>query len=210
MDATTHPSTDASTAAGDVERFDRTERLVHWATAALVLVCIATAIALSFGPVAVIVGRRDLVRQVHVIAGLLLPLPLIAGVVGPWSRSLRADLGRLDRFDALDRSRLRLFGRDPFAESGKFHAGQKLNAAFLAGGLVLLFATGIVLRWFGPFPLSIRRGATFVHDWAAFLLTIDVIAHVLLALGDREALRAMVRGRTSLEWARRVHPRWRP
>ena len=147
-----------------VERFDQVERSVHWWTAALVGACAATALALSIAPISTLVGNRDVVRQVHLISGLLIPVPLLVGRVGPWSRRLAQTLRELDRFDAYDRRWLATLGRDPLVRHGKFHPGQKLNTALIGGGLVLLFLTGIVLRWFEPFPLSIRRGATFVHD----------------------------------------------
>jgi formate dehydrogenase subunit gamma len=103
---------------------------------------------------------------------------------------------------------LRSFGRDPFVENGKFNAGQKLNAAFTAGAVLLLLATGSIMRWFGPFPLTWRTGATFVHDWTAFALGLVLVGHVAKALGDREALGAMARGSVSRRWAARKAPRW--
>ena len=193
---------------GSIVRFAPVERAVHWWTAALVGLCAATSLALSVAPVATLVGRRALMREIHVISGLLIPVPLLIGVIGRWRRPLRQTLHELDRFDAVDRQWLRSFGRDPYATPGKFHPGQKLNAAIVGGGLVLLFATGIVLRWFEPFPLDVRRGATFVHDWVAFLLAIDLIAHMGKAFADRDALRAMRTGRASRRWAARAHPRW--
>jgi formate dehydrogenase subunit gamma len=204
MAATTLPSADDT-----VVRFEGTERLVHWSTAALVTVCAFTALALSVSPVATLVGRRNLVRDVHVVCGLLIPLPLVIGRLGPWSGSLRATLRELDRFDAVDRTWLRSLGRDYRATPGKFHTGQKLNAALLAGALVLLLATGVALKWYEPFSIDLRRGATFVHDWVAFLLAIDLIAHVAKALGDPVALRAMWSGRAPRRWAAMKHPRWR-
>lgn len=209
---TTNPPSEApfTLPAGDVERFAPVERAVHWWTAALVGMCAATAVALSVAPVASLVGRRALVRDVHVVSGLLIPLPLIVGIAGRWRAPLRQALRDLDRFDRVDRRWLRSLGRDRYAEPGKFHPGQKLNAAIVAGALVLLYATGLVLRWFEPFPIDVRRGATFVHDWVAFLLAIDLLAHIGKAFADPEALRAMRTGRASRRWAAVTHPRWRP
>ena len=53
-------------------RFDRTERIVHWANATLFLVLIATGAALYAGPVSTLVGRRVLMKNIHVYTGLLL------------------------------------------------------------------------------------------------------------------------------------------
>jgi formate dehydrogenase subunit gamma len=71
-----------------------------------------------------------------------------------------------------------------------------------------MLASGSIMKWFGPFPLSWRTGATFVHDWLAFFLVITITGHIGYALRDGDALRAMVRGWIPASWARRHAPRW--
>ena len=192
----------------EVERFDRPERNVHWFSAALVGVCLLTAAALYFPAVAVLIGRREVVKDIHVYSGLLLPLPFLVVRFGPWATALARDVRRLSRFHDDDWRWLRSFGRDPFVCNGKFNAGQKLNSAFVFGAVLLLLATGSIMKWFGPFPLTWRTGATFVHDWTAFALLLALLGHVGKALADREALGAMVSGRVSWRWAERHAPRW--
>lgn len=189
-------------------RFDRAERALHGANAILFLVLMATAAVLYVAPLSAAVGRRPLVRDVHVVAGLLLPLPWLAARLGPWSAMVRADTRRLARWDAHDRRWLRSFGRDPFARLGKFHPLQKLNAAFTAGAIPVMLGTGAVMRWFDPFPIEWRTGATFVHDWISLGLFVTVAVHICKAVGDREALGGMWSGSVGARWARRHHPRW--
>lgn len=189
-------------------RFDRVERALHWANATLFLVLLATAAVLYVAPVSALVGRRPLVRDVHVVAGLLLPLPWVLARAGPWSAVLRADIRCMARFDSLDRRWVRSLGRDPFARLGKFHPLQKLNAAFTAGSIPVMLATGVIMRWFDPFPLEWRTGATFVHDWVSIGLFFTVTVHIARALSDREAMRGMWGGSVTTRWARRRHPRW--
>jgi formate dehydrogenase subunit gamma len=191
----------------DLERFDRTERAVHWTTATLFLTLMLTGAALYAGPIGAIVGRRDLVRTIHVIAGLALPLPLLVGIVGRHGARLRRDLGRINRWSADDRVWLRRRTRDQ-ARLGKFNPGQKLNATFLGAAIVLMLGTGIIMRWFAPFPLAWRTGATFVHDWVALGVWIAVLGHIVFALRDPEALGSMRRGPISARWARTRRPRW--
>ncbi|HET7488396.1 MAG TPA: cytochrome b/b6 domain-containing protein [Acidimicrobiales bacterium] len=191
-----------------LHRFDRAERALHWANAVLFGVLMATALALYWGPVSALVGRRPLVRQVHVVAGLLLPLPWLVARLGPWSAALRADTRRLGRFDAEDRRWARSLGRDLSVRFGKFHPLQKLNAAFTAGAVVVMLGTGSVMHWFHYFPLRWRTGATFVHDWLALGLFVVVAVHVGKALSDGEALGGMWRGTVEQAWAGRHHPRW--
>ena len=62
-------------------RFDRTERIVHWVTATLVITLMLTGAAMYAGPVSTLVGRRVLVRNIHVIAGLALPVPIVLALL---------------------------------------------------------------------------------------------------------------------------------
>jgi formate dehydrogenase subunit gamma len=171
-------------------------------------VCIATASALYVGPISAIVGRRVLVRTIHVYTGLALPIPILLGYV--LSRSFRADVRRLNRFSDIDRRWLRRRARRSNGSYGlgKFNPGQKLNAAFVAGTIVVMAATGSIMKWFEPFPLPWRTGATFVHDWLAFALVIVIIGHLRFAFGDSDALSAMRRGTISRKWAKEHAPLW--
>ena len=197
-------------------RFDRVERTVHWVNALLFLVLIATGAALYFSPLIALVGRRRLVEQVHLYVGLALPLPLLVGLAGNWGRSLRRDVSRINGWTEADLQWLRglvdtASGRrhsGPRPRLGKFNAGQKLNAAFVAGGGLVMLGTGALLRWYVPFPLSWRAGATFVHNWLAVFFVILILGHITLALIDREALRSMFAGRVSRAWAARHAPAW--
>ncbi len=76
-------------------RFTRPVRWVHGVTGVLMTVCILTAAILYNGSIAVLVGNRYIIEQIHVWCGFALPVPLIVGLC---SRSYRADLGRLNRF----------------------------------------------------------------------------------------------------------------
>jgi formate dehydrogenase subunit gamma len=165
-------------------RFTGGQRWVHRSVAFLFGVCVATAAMLYVGPLAVIVGRRDLVATVHIAAGLALPLPLLAGWL---SAAVRRDAALLNRFTPADwawlRSPDRRSGRIPV---GKFNAGQKLNAAFTVGAILVMFGTGLVMWQTGWAPLAWRTGATFVHDWLAFGFATVIIGHVWMAARHRK------------------------
>jgi formate dehydrogenase subunit gamma len=191
----------------DLVRFDHIERTVHWATATLFFALMATGAALYAGPISTVVGHRDVVRNVHVLAGLALPIPLLAGLVGRWGRALRHDLGRLSRWSGDDRAWLRPRSR-PSTRLGKFNPGQKLNAVFLGAAAIVMLGTGAVLKWFSLFSLGTRTGATFVHDWFALGIWLAVSGHIFFAMRDPIALAGMVRGSVTARWARTRRPRW--
>lgn len=189
-------------------RFDRVERAAHWASALLFVVLMLTALPLYFGSLEAIVGRRALLVQVHTWAGVALPVPLVLSAAGPWGKGLRADLRRINRWSRDELGWLRSLGRRSVGTLGKFNPGQKLNAAFVGGSIVVMLATGSVMRWFQPFPLGWRTGATFVHDALAAAIFAAVAGHVVLALTHPESLRSMLTGKVSIAWARRHAPGW--
>lgn len=189
-----------------VIRFDRTERILHWVTAAAVLVAVATGAALYVRPIAIAIGRRELVKDLHVIAGFASVLPFVVAIAGPWSRGLRRDVSRFANWHDDDLAWFRR-SRRAGTETGKFNGGQKLNAVLMASALVVLLATGSVMKWFGPFPLEWRTGATFVHDYVSFGLWILIPAHVLKAVVTRGAVASMWSGEVPRADAE-ARPRW--
>ncbi len=191
-----------------VVRFSRAERWLHWSSATLFLVLLATGMILYLPSLSTVVGRRILVKDVHVYSGLLLPVPLFTAYAGSWRDSVRRDVRRLARWSVDDRRWLLTLGRRARHRMGKFNAGQKLNAIFVAGCIPLMLATGGIMRWFDPFPLAWRTGATFVHDWIALLLLAVVVGHIGKALAAPLALRAMARGTVPASHVERHHPRW--
>ena len=188
-------------------RFDRVERAVHWVNATLFGILMLTGAALYAGPISALVGNREAVRFLHVYSGLLLPVPLLLGVLGRHGARLRADFGRLNRWSRDDARWFRRSQR-PQVALGKFNPGQKLNASLVAGSAVVMLGTGSIMKWFDRFPLDWRTGATFVHDWFALLVWILVLGHITFALRDGDALDSMLGGTVPAAWARKQAPLW--
>ena len=201
MGATTSPSPDAR-----IARFSRAERWVHRSITVLMIVLIATAAALYFPDVSVLVGNRPIVSNIHVIAGFVIPIPLILALA---SRAFRQDAELLNRFTAQDwkwlRSRDRRSGRIPV---GKFNAGQKLNAAFSVGSIIIMLATGSIMFFNSWFPDDIRTGATFVHDWLTLAIVVALTGHIYMAMKDAQARMGMRSGEVTRSWAVEHHPQW--
>jgi formate dehydrogenase subunit gamma len=202
---------EAPAATDRLHRFTAAERWVHRTTALLMGLCVATAACLYIPQLAVLVGRRELVVRIHECSGLALPVPVLLGLA---SRAFRRDLGFLNRFGPHDRLWLRAaLNRDRRRSSrpaGKFNAGQKIYANWIAGATLVMLGTGL-LMWFTHLtPLMWRTSATFVHDWLALTIGIVLAGHIGMALGDPEARRGLRTGSVSREWAKREHPLWRP
>ncbi len=207
---------------GLVHRFGLVPRLVHWCTAALLGCCLLTGAALYLPALSQLVGRRQLVEAVHLYAGLALPVPMLAAA---GSAAYRREARALNRFTAADgawlrasvrlgswrrdRARARVAG-----EVGKFNAGQKLFAAFVAGGILVMLGTGVVMRWgagpLGALPVAYRTGATFVHDLLSYGLLFGVLGHLWMAAADPSARLGMRTGMVPAWWAAQQHPAWQP
>jgi len=91
-----------------VPRFDGLTRAVHWSTAAAGAIVLGTATVLYVPELSAKIGRRAALMEIHVVAGLFLPVPLIfAFAVGPTGGRLRRDLAELWRWTVADRRWLR-------------------------------------------------------------------------------------------------------
>jgi formate dehydrogenase subunit gamma len=189
-------------------RFDVLERATHWSTALLFAILMATGLALYFPSVEAIVGRRELLAQIHLWTGIVLPVPILVGLAGPWGRRLRRDMKRINKWTPAEIRWLRTMGTEGGPVTDKFNPGQKLNAIFVGSTILVMFVTGFILRWFGFFPLNWRTGATLVHDLFALAIFVVVFGHIVFALTHRDALRSMFRGWVTESWASRHAPSW--
>jgi formate dehydrogenase subunit gamma len=190
-------------------RFTATEKWVHRSTGVLIAALTISGAVLYYEPFALAVGRRPLVEGIHIAAGLLLPLPALAGTAT--SPSLRRDFAVLGRMTTLDwqwlRRKDRRRARLPI---GKFNGGQKLASAVLLGALLVLFGTGLLL--IAParinLPVGMRQGATIVHDVFTFGVLLLLAGHVWLALRHPEARHALRTGRMDRRYAEIEYAGW--
>jgi formate dehydrogenase subunit gamma len=195
-------------ASSRIVRFDRVQRAAHWANALLFGILMLTALPLYFGSLADVIGRRALVAEIHVWTGIALPVPLLISLLGPWGSRMRHDLRRINRWTKDEVVWLRALGRRAPRVVDKFNPGQKLNAIFIGASIVVMLATGSVLKWFSFFPVSWRTGATFVHDVLAFAIFVVVFGHIVFALVHPDSMRSMIKGWVSEVWAARHAPGW--
>ncbi|MCU1352618.1 MAG: fdnI [Acidimicrobiales bacterium] len=203
------PVVDAPMVGDRIVRFDRAERALHWANATLLLTLLATGAAMYVGALSGFVGHRRLVELIHLYAGLALPVPFVAVLLGRWRRGFLGDAHRLGRFLHDDWRWLRRKHRRTGAlRIGKFNAGQKINAIVVAGSIPVMLLTGSIMKWNHPFTDAWRTGATFVHDWGFVVLLLLTVVHIGKALAEPVLLRSMVRGWVPRSWAAHHRPRW--
>jgi formate dehydrogenase subunit gamma len=180
---------------------------LHWVHATAFLVLLASGLCLYLPSLAELIGRRPLLKDIHVYTALAwlaaLALILLAGD----RRRLLATAREIDTFDADDRAWLR--GRH--TPQGRLNAGQKLNAIVTAALAVLFAITGFFL-WYGERNHAFRlQNALLVHDWLMYVAFFLLLGHLYLSLihrSTRHSLSAITRGWVREDWALRHHPKW--
>lgn len=192
---------------GYVRRFGATERLVHWVHASAFLALLATGLVLWLPALATAIGRRPLVKGIHLWVALAWALALVAVVVLGNRKALRDAWREAESIDADDRRWLR--GRQ--VPQGRFNAGQKLNILVTAALALVLALSGLLL-WLGERDHRfLLDGAGPVHDAATLVSVLLVAGHLYLALihpTTRHALRGITVGDVREDWAREHHAKW--
>jgi formate dehydrogenase subunit gamma len=188
-------------------RFSRTERAVHWVYAAAFVVLLGSGLCLYLPSLAEAVGRRPLLKTIHVYTALALIAALVVVVVVGDRRSLRATVHEVDVWDRADRAWFRR-RRTP---SGRLNAGQKLNAVVTASFAVLFTVTGGLL-WYGERDTRFRFADTIlVHDWLTYISLFLFTGHVYLSVihpRTRHSLVGITRGWVDEDWALEHHRTW--
>jgi formate dehydrogenase subunit gamma len=197
-----------------VRRFAAGERLAHWLLASTFLTMLATGLILYLPALAQVAADRQLWKGIHVAAAVTFWVGLVVLAVADGGR-LRRTARQLDRFGDDDVRWLRWAVRRRGAEppSGRFNAGQKLNAAVVAGLLVVLTLSG-TLMYLQETDAAFRgTSAILVHDLATWIAIPIVLGHIWLAAvhrSTRHSLRGITLGSVRREWARTHHAAWDP
>lgn len=175
-------------------RFGRTERTFHWVHAAAFLVLVGSGLCLYLPSLAQLVGRRPLLKDIHVYTAVAWAVALTFVVAAGNRTELRAAARELDRFD-----------------ESRLNTGQKVNAILTAAFSVLFAVTGTLL-WLGERDTRFRFASTIlVHDWLMYASFLLFMGHLFLAViypRTRHALNGMTRGWVREDWALEHHRKW--
>jgi len=192
---------------GRLRRFTRTERAVHWVHATAFVILLATGLGLYLPSLAELVGRRPLLKTIHVYTAIAWLVALVLIVVLGDRASLRATAREIDLFDRDDRAWLK--GRH--RPQGRLNAGQKVNAILTAVFAIMFAVTGFFL-WYGERNTRFRFAQTIlIHDWLMYISFFLVLGHLYLSLvnpSTRHSLSGITRGWVREDWALKHHAKW--
>jgi formate dehydrogenase subunit gamma len=190
-----------------IARYGRTERAVHWVHAVAFCVLLGSGLALYLPSLAEAVGRRPLLKSIHIWTAVAWAAALVLVFVVGDRRALRRTISEVDSFDADDRAWLR--GRH--APQGRLNAGQKLNVVVTAAFAILFAVSGFFL-WYGERDTRFRlANALLVHDYLMYVSLVLFLGHLYLALilpKTRHSMSGITRGWVREDWAARRHSKW--
>jgi formate dehydrogenase subunit gamma len=209
-------ATEAPAPAGYVRRFSAQERRLHWLLAGTFLTMLATGLILYLPAFAELAANRRLWKSIHLGAAIAFWAGLVLLALSDTDGALRRSAADIDRLDADDARWLRWAAarRGPEPPQGRFNAGQKVNAAIVAG-LMLVFTASGVLMYLQETDAAFRgrTSAILVHDAATWVALPLIAGHLYLAAlnpSSRHSLRGMLLGTVRRDWARRHHSKWEP
>ncbi len=192
-----------------VERFNTWERILHWFVAGSFFTLLLSGLGLYsrlFHNYFDIFGGGVEAIAVHKIAGMVF---FVCSLL-----LFRNHCRDMLTFDDDDRHWFRQLGgylsRDHnHIDSGKFNAGQKAFALFMAGATVLLGITGII-NWIpGSFPRIVVQLSLLLHGVLFILFIMIVVVHAYLTtIGNPGTFESMIYGNVRKIWAKKHHPKW--
>ena len=178
-----------------IQRWTRTERAVHWVHATAFCILLGTGLCLYLPSLAEIVGRRPLLKHIHIYTAASWAAALLAIVLVGNRRALLRTAREVDMLGVSDRMNRR----------------QKLNTIVTAAFAILFAVSGFDL-WYGERDTRFRfANALLVHDWLMYLSFFLFLGHLYYALilpSTRHSLSGMTRGWVREDWAAERHPAW--
>jgi len=194
-----------------IVRYTPAERLGHWVVVIFFVLAAASGLAL-FHPalfwMSGLLGGGPWSVVLHPFAGLAMCVAFYVFVRPLWHHN---------RMEPRDRAWLSAIRdvvdnrEDRLPEVGRYNAGQKILVYVLAGCLIALFVSGIVIwrsYFSGYFGISIIRASALLHAFAAFILVAGILVHVSAALWVKGSVPAMMSGTVTLGWAFKHHRAW--
>ena len=193
----------------DLQRYNASERANHWVTGICFILLALSGMALfhpALFPLTSLFGGGVWTRILHPFIGVVMMLFFVVMAGRFW---------KLNVIEPRDKEWLRnvrkmVDGNDhDMPEQGKYNGGQKVLFWGLVIGMVILFASGLLMwrAWWTP-PVTVVRLASLLHAVGAVWMIGLIIMHVYAAIWTRGTIRAMLYGTVTRAWAKQHHRGW--
>ncbi len=194
-----------------VDRYGPAARVNHWITASSLILLALSGLAM-FHPslffLTDLFGGGQNTRTFHPWIGVVLFFSFFIFFAQLWRANIpkRVDFVWLSHYKDIVSG-----NEEALPELGKYNAGQKFIFWSMAGLILVLIASGILIwdQYFGEATaVETKRFAVLIHSIAAVFIILVFILHVYAAIWTRGTLRAMTRGNVTGGWAWRHYRKW--
>ncbi len=194
-----------------IKRYSASERINHWIVAVCFIVLALSGLALfypSFSWLSQVFGTLKTARIIHPFVGIV----MFIGFTVQFFRYASNNIPNKEDVKWALSVKEVLLGKE-VGDVGKYNGGQKVMFWAMAGSLLVMVVTGVMM-WQSPlfiaehFSIHARRIAILLHAWAALILIACIIVHVYAAIWIRGTVRAMTEGIVTENWAKTHHPKW--
>jgi formate dehydrogenase subunit gamma len=192
-----------------VDRFNATDRIIHWVVAISFFLLLLSGLGLfahTFFGYFTLFGSPQQGILVHKWAG---PVFFICSIL-----LFLRHAGDTCRFDADDRRWVAKFGgylsrqRQEIPQD-KFNAGQKLFGIFAMIAALVMGATGLIIWDPTAYSRGLTQFALMLHGLFFTLFMVGMVVHVYLAtIGNPGTLEGMLWGRVTKGWAKKHASKW--
>lgn len=194
----------------DLQRYTAHERANHWVVGISFILLALSGLAFFhpvFFPLVNLFGGGTWARILHPFIGVI----MAASFAGLYFRfkglNVMTDADR----EWLRQAKQMVDGNDHhMPEQGKYNGGQKAMFWAMAGSVVLLFVSGLLIwrAYFDFFPVGLVRFGAVIHAAVAAVMIAMIIVHVYAAIWTKGTIRAMWYGTVTRAWAKQHHRAW--
>ena len=194
-----------------IDRYNTTQRLNHWFTAALFTLLTLSGLSL-FHPslffLTNLFGGGQSTRAIHPWFGVV----LFASFLVLFVRFFKLNLPNRDDVNwSLKIGDVMSNRHDRLPELGKYNAGQKMVFWGQSILITIMLVSGLVIwdQYFGTYTATeTKRYALLFHSAAALLAILIIVVHIYAGIWIKGTGRAMMRGTVTGGWAYRHHRKW--
>ena len=194
-----------------VDRYNATQRINHWITAALFTLLTLSGLSL-FHPslffLTNLFGGGPNTRAFHPWFGVFLFISFLILFIRFVALNIpnKDDVRWMLKLGNIVQNK-----HEGLPELGKYNAGQKMVFWGQSALITVMFFTGIVIwdQYFGTYTTTeIKRWALAAHSLAALIAILIIIVHIYAGIWIKGTSRAMIRGTVTGGWAYRHHRKW--
>lgn len=193
----------------DLKRYNASERVNHWIVGMSFILLALSGLSFfhpAFFPLSQLFGGPVWARILHPFVGVVMAVAFFI----IFFRFFKLNVMHTSDWEWLKRSHEMVNGDDHnMPEQGKYNGGQKMLFWVLAGCMLVMTVSGILIwRAYFGFDITLVRLGAVAHAAVAAVMIGLIMVHVYAAIWVKGTVRAMWYGTVTRAWAKQHHRAW--